>query len=501
MELAPTSLRLRLTTCALAALALGCSPDQSGERQESVGGTAAAGKIPVTSSSEEAQRLFAEGRQLRENLRAHDGRQRLLEAAAKDSGFAMVHYELALASPTAKEFFEHLNRAVALSEKASEGERLMILSLESGSNADPAKALQYAEQLVTRHPQDQRAQVILANAYSGEQQFEKAVGHLTKAVEIAPDYAPAYNTLGYTYRPLERYAEAEEAFKKYIELIPNDPNPYDSYAELLMKTGRFDESITQYRKALAVDSNFAPSRVGIASDLMLQGKHAEAVAEAQKLFDRARNDGERRTAMFTQAVIYVDQGKTDQALKAVEKQFAVAAKIGDTAAMAGDVISMGDILLEAGRTDQAAKRYQQALDLTMKSNLSQDLKDDAELAHHYNLARVELKKHNAAGARKHGDAYLSGATTRRNDFRTRQAHELMGHISIEEKKYDEALTHLGRATQQNPYVVYATAVAYKGSGNGEKAAETFKKAADFNILPTFNYAFVRAKAKKAAGSA
>ena len=78
----------------------------------------------------------------------------------------------------------------------------------------------------------------------------KAIEQLKKAPELAPNYSPAYNMLGYAYRQAGDYANAEQAFKKYIELIPNDPNPYDSYAELLLKMGKFDESIEQYRKAL-----------------------------------------------------------------------------------------------------------------------------------------------------------------------------------------------------------------------------------------------------------
>jgi len=45
--------------------------------------------------------------------------------------------------------------------------------------------------------------------------------------------------LGYSYRNLGNFDDAETAFKKYIELIPNDPNPYDSYAEMLLKQGGF----------------------------------------------------------------------------------------------------------------------------------------------------------------------------------------------------------------------------------------------------------------------
>ena len=39
-------------------------------------------------------------------------------------------------SPTAKEFFDHLKKAVSLADKASEGERLLILSTEAGANGN-----------------------------------------------------------------------------------------------------------------------------------------------------------------------------------------------------------------------------------------------------------------------------------------------------------------------------------------------------------------------------
>jgi tetratricopeptide (TPR) repeat protein len=496
------SFPVRLGAVALLVILAGCGGPKAehGEETGSVSkeGKESAAKIPVTTSSEEAKKLFIEGRDLSEQIRLHDGGELLKQAVAKDPQFALAHYNLALTSPTAKEFFAHLNDAVALSDKASEGERLLILSLQAGANADPQKATEYAEQLVAKYPNDERAHLTLGNAYFGQQKYDEAIAELRKATEIAPNYSPAYNSLGYAYRPLEKYPEAEAAFKKYIELVPNDPNPYDSYAELLMKTGRFDESIAQYRLALSKDPHFGGSRTGIASNLMFQGKHAEAIAEAQKLHDAARNDADRRAAMLNQTVTYLDWGKTDQALKSMEKQYALGAKIGDTAAMAGDALNLGNILLESGKVDAAAKRYQQALDLTLKSSLSQDVKDDAKVADHYNLARVALKRGDAAGAKPHAEAYMKGAQDRKNDFRIRQAHELLGMIALQEKKYDEAISHLGEGNQQDPYVLYVTALAYQGKGDQEKAKEMAGRAANMNILPTLNYAFVRAKAKRMA---
>ena len=65
------------------------------------------------------------------------------------------------------------------------------------------------------------------------------MAHYKKQTEIAPNFSPTYNILGYAYRQQGDFNGAEQAFKKYVDLIPNDPNPYDSYAELLLKMGRF----------------------------------------------------------------------------------------------------------------------------------------------------------------------------------------------------------------------------------------------------------------------
>ncbi|MBA3260309.1 MAG: tetratricopeptide repeat protein [Gemmatimonadales bacterium] len=408
----------------------------------------------------------------------------------------MAHYQLALNSATAKDFFEHLGQATALASKASDGERLMIRALEAGGNADPAGALKIVQELAAKYPEDERAHFLLGNAWFGQQKYPEAVEEYRKAVAINPDFSPTYNSLGYVYRPMERYDEAEAAFKKYIELIPEDPNPYDSYAELLMKTGRFDESIAQYRKALSIDPNFTASRIGIATNLMLQGKHAAGAAEMDKLYRAARDDGDRRGALFTKGVILVDAGKTDAAVKEIQKEYDLDARLGDSANMSGDAQLIGSILLDAGRTDEAAKRFRQALELVEKSSLSDEVKQDTRLADRYNRARVALAKGDLPTAKSEAKAYADGAAERQNSFRVRQAHELAGTIALEEKQYDGALTHLAQANQQDPRVVYWTALAYQGKGDGAKAKETAGRAANANLLPLVTYAFIREKAKK-----
>jgi tetratricopeptide (TPR) repeat protein len=475
---------------------------ESGAVSTADSGTAAGsvrGKVPLSTKSEEARKLYEKGLTYSDQLRGHDARQVYQQAVAKDPDFAMAHYQLALSSPTPKEFRAHLDQAVTLSDKATEGERLLILALKAGADAQPAKSLEYAQQAASKYADDPRVHFTLGNSYFfGQQDYEKARGELQKAIEIDPNFTPAYNMLGYSERFLGNYPESEAAFKKYIELVPNDPNPYDSYAELLMKTGRFDESIAQYRKALSIDPHFVGSHFGVTSDLMFQGKHNQALAETQKMERAGRNDGDRRFAMFTRTIVLVDQGKTDQALNEMQRQYQLGAGIGDTASMSGDLTAMGDILLNAGRADEARKRYQQSLEITEKSGQSSEVKEDAKLANHFDLGRVALAKNDLATAKAEAEAYLKGSQEKENPGRIKQAHELAGRIALKEKKFDDAIDHLGQANQQDPYVLYETGLAYQGKGDQSKAAEMFKQAAEFNNLPTLNSAFVRAKAKRQA---
>ena len=484
---------LLITALAFAA----CQQVEPNNATASTEKTAASGKIAVTTSSEEARKEFLAGRDLAEKLRVTDSIAHFDKAISLDPNFALAELSRANVSPTAKEFFDHLKKAVALADKASDGERMLIQANDAGANADPTKQKEILEKLVAAYPNDERAHFALGGYYFGQQEFAQAITHYKRATELAPDYSTAFNILGYAYRQNEAYGDAENAFKKYIELIPNDPNPYDSYAELLLKMGRFDEAITQYNKALAVDSNFVNSHFGIAAALTYEGKAAEAQAELQKMTDKARTDGERRTALFGQTVVAVDNGKYDQALAEAAKQYALGEKANDAAAMTGDLQLKGNILLEMGKPDDAKSAFEQALKTTAESNLSQAVKDNTALFHHYNLARVAIAKKDLATAKTETDTFRKGTEAAKNANQVKQAHELAGRIALEEKNYDNAIAELGQANKQNPQVLYLLGQAYQGKGDAAQAKASFTKAAKFNSLPALNYAFVRTKAEKA----
>jgi hypothetical protein len=89
---------------------------------------------------------------------------------------------------------------------------------------------------------------------------------------------------------------------------------------------------------------------------------------------------------------------------------------------------------------------------------------------------------------------------RKVPFELRQQQEIEGLIALEEKRYAAAAQAFAKGNQQDPRILYLTAVALKGAGDTARAAEMAGKAAAFNQL-SFNYGYVRTKALKMQGTA
>ena len=152
-----------------------------------------AGQIPITTSSPDAKQLYLKGRDLVERLRATDARPLFQQAAAKDPGFALAQVGLANSSGTAKEFFDAVARAVALSEKASEPERLVVCALDAGATGEPARQKECLTKLTAACPDDARAHNLRAAFHFGRQDYEAAIAAYEKATSLDPSFSQPYN--------------------------------------------------------------------------------------------------------------------------------------------------------------------------------------------------------------------------------------------------------------------------------------------------------------------
>lgn len=453
-------------------------------------------EIPVTTTSQEARQLYLQGQDLLDNLQVTDSRPYFEKALAVDPKFALAHLRLAFTATNPGAFLASVSDAKALVGQVSEGERLWILAADAGAQGRATEANELFQRLAAAYPKDARAHFLLGGSYFGLQKWEEAVAAYRRALAINPKLAATYNQMGYALRFLGDYPEAEKAFQKYIELIPDQPNPYDSYAELLLTLGRYEESIQSYRKALAVDPQFVPSYLGLATDFNLQNKHEQARAELKKMLAQARTDGERRQAHFATAVSYADEGRLDDAVKAMWKLHAIAEKNENTIQIAQDLNAIALLQLEAGKTKQAEQNYRKAVEMREKADIPASAKEQARRDLHSNLARVFLSKGDLEAAGAEAAKFGEMAETSGNPNQVRLYHELSGAIALAAKDYDKAIKDLKQANQQNPYNLYRLAQAYRGRGDKEDARRLFQQLEALNQLNSLNYSLVRKKASR-----
>jgi tetratricopeptide (TPR) repeat protein len=164
--------------------------------------------------------------------------------------------------------------------------------------------------------------------------------------------------------------------------------------------------------------------------------------------------------------------------------------------MAADLQAKGNILLEARKYAEAQKAFDRSLQLTEGSSLSQEIKNNATLLHHFNMTMVAVGKKDNTAARAEAEEFRKGAEASKNPAQIKQAHELAGVIALSDKNYDGAIAELQQANLQNPRNLYRLSEAYRAKGDNTKGEEYRSQAASFNPLPQLPYAFIRAKAQK-----
>jgi tetratricopeptide (TPR) repeat protein len=483
--------RVGILLVALAACGVfGCGAAPSGDRVVDMD------KIPITTSSDQALDAFLKGRWLLDNLRVTDAHTYFLKAVEADPDFALGHLRVANTAPTNSEFFESLRLAVDTSENASEGERYLIAAFEAAVAGEPEVQLAKLEALVTLFPNDERAHNALGNfLFFNQQDYERAIAVYRQAINVDPDFAAPYNSLGYALRFIGDYTAAEEAFKRYAELIPDQPNPYDSYAELLMKMGRYEESIASYEKALAIDPNFVASYIGIGNNRMFMDRFDDARTAFAEIEEIARNDAERRQTCTWVAASHLHQGDFESALDEIQKRYDIAAETDDRGAMAADLNFMGDILLRAGHADEAAEKYAAQIDMIQSSDATQEVKEAAARNQIYDLARVALWKDDLDSAADLADDYRDAVEVHNVRFETQRSHELDAMIATARNEMEDAIGHLEQANQQDPQIWLLKARAYAAMGDVEGARLACEHIINFNQL-NLNLAYVRNNARE-----
>ena len=90
-----------------------------------------------------------------------------------------------------------------------------------------------------------------------QENYEKAVSTLTKAIKTKPSYAESYFNMGFTYYCMSRYDDAMQWYKKTIIVDSNYADAYVNVGLVYNQKKQYSEAIEWCRRALSKDSTLA----------------------------------------------------------------------------------------------------------------------------------------------------------------------------------------------------------------------------------------------------
>jgi tetratricopeptide (TPR) repeat protein len=288
------------------------------------------------------------------------------------------------------------------------------------------------------------------------------MGQPAKAQVVAPsDDAQSLVKQG---RKLNSEGKQDEALKLYKQALDNSPHSYEAHLES-----------------------------GIALDL--KGDYPAAREHLRAAIDLAQVDQKNR-ALRVMAVSYAFESNAAEAEKYERPVFDALVAKSDFEAAAGVANELARIKLESGDIDSAANWYKTGYETAMRKTEMKDA-DKSLWAFRWAhaQARVAARRGQRDEAQKQVDAAKVALEKANNPDQAQFFPYLTGYVAFYGGDYKTAITELGKASQEDPFILLLLAQSFEKTGDAARAKEYYGKVMANNGHGPTN-AFARPVARK-----
>jgi len=273
----------------------------------------------VGSESADARKLVESALDQYENVWLDRSVESARQATEKDPQFALAYAVWSFAARRTQPDFEALRKAETLSANAPADEKLLVRFLTAVQKDDMLPAIVAMNELLSRFPNDSHALYLTAEWLYFQQDYDRSVEMWERLLQQDPNFAPAYNMLGYA-RVEGNHPDPAKALaylKKYAQLQPHHANPEDSLGEVSRYAGNDQSSLLHYHAALQITPTFITSQIGLGDTYTLMGDYSPARSEYARAAAMASNDRDRLHIEFQKALVFFWEGRASQGLRAL----------------------------------------------------------------------------------------------------------------------------------------------------------------------------------------
>jgi serine/threonine-protein kinase len=176
-----------------------------------------------------------------------------------------------------------------------------VVNMRTETHESVDRAILFFERAVALDPSYARAHLQLGSALELKadylvmpELYEKALGHLRRAVELRPGLALAWREIGAILAATGREEEGLEAIRRALSLDPTDPSHHTALGRVyFIACARFDEAARAYERALQLNprSGWAALQLAHCAILLRDLPRAEAAARQAAELQEAHFSG------------------------------------------------------------------------------------------------------------------------------------------------------------------------------------------------------------------
>jgi tetratricopeptide (TPR) repeat protein len=278
----------------------------------------------------DAVRSYWRGREAWSHLdpQAERDVQRALEI---DPDFALARLllsEIRVFQSQMKSAEAEIERALQVPKALTEAEKLRGLALLARASLSASEERTKLQRLIELEGSNREYIFELGESYFHTADIDDARQQYERVLRLQPDYAKAYNHLGYCYAWSGQHAAALRAFDQYLKL-DKSANAWDSLGDAYLNAGEYANAASAKNKALAQGQNLYYARNSLAAIAILTGRFTQAdltlraaLAETALPLDRARFQASR-------AYLELRAGRLDAASEACRTGLALVGPSSD----------------------------------------------------------------------------------------------------------------------------------------------------------------------------
>jgi len=209
--------------------------------------------LPVTSTSDQAIESYYEALNASYDFDETQFHEKKSQAIAIDPNFFMMYAYTAFFMRLTDQLDScrtYIDRALDVEMRMlNTSELVLYKALSKMSDKLAADISDEMDQLIAKYPNTPQAYYLASMAAFWLGNFDRAITFNERLTGISANFAPSYNALGYSYMMEGENTLAKQAFEKYIDLNPEKANPYDSMGEFYFQTQDYQKAVENYQKA------------------------------------------------------------------------------------------------------------------------------------------------------------------------------------------------------------------------------------------------------------